>query len=90
MLLAKRLKEVEAVIYTKNFDNKLKLDLDKHNKQYPEIKIKEFDKSHDRFMIIDNDAVYHIGASLKDLGKKWFGFSKFEVGSFDILKKLEH
>ncbi|MCX6111673.1 MAG: ORF6N domain-containing protein [Proteobacteria bacterium] len=88
MLLTKRSKNVEAVVYTKNVDAKLKLDIDKHNKQYPEIKIKEFNRSHDRFLIIDNDTIYHIGASLKDLGKKWFAFSKFEAGALDILKRL--
>lgn len=90
MLLTKRSKNVDAVIYTKNIDRKLRLDIDRHNKQYPEIKVKEFDKSHDRFLIVDNKTIYHIGASLKDLGKRWFAFSKFEAGALDILKRLEH
>ena len=57
--------------------------------QYPKIDIKIFTDSHDRFMILDGKEIYHIGASLKDLGKKWFAFSKFESGALDLLEKLE-
>ena len=75
LLLSKRKQGVKAIIYTHNFNEQLKLDLQKHNEQYAAIDIKTFTKSHDRFLIID-ETVYHIGASLKDLGKKWFAFSK--------------
>ena len=78
LLLSKRKKGVFAKILTANFNQILKQDLSKHNSQYPPIKIEKFTKSHDRFLIIDDTQVYHIGASLKDLGKKWFGFSKIE------------
>jgi len=78
LLLSKRKKNVSAKILTANFNQTLKQDLSKHNAQYPPIKIEKFTKSHDRFLIIDNSQIYHIGASLKDLGKKWFGFSKIE------------
>ena len=57
--------------------------------QYPKIDIKIFSDAHDRFMILDGEDIYHIGASLKDLGKKWFAFSKFESGALDMLEKLE-
>jgi hypothetical protein len=63
-------------------------DTEKFNKQYPAIEIKEFNNSHDRFLIIDNKAVYHFGASLKDLGKKWFAFSKMDIGTGEMLRKL--
>lgn len=88
-LLSKREKDVSCTIYTKNITKQLKLDLEKYNTQYPKIEIKKFEDSHDRFLIIDEKEVYHIGASLKDLGKKWFAFSKFDIKAFDILKKLE-
>ena len=87
-LFTKRKKNVGVIIYTKKISKQLALDLEKHNAQYPEIKIKKFIDSHDRFMIIDNKEVYHIGASLKDLGKKWFAFSKFDKGMLNILNKL--
>ena len=67
----------------------MELDLEKYNAQYNPIRIKKFKNSHDRFLIIDNKKVYHFGASLKDLGKKWFGFNKFEIDAIDMLKKLE-
>ncbi|MDR0676070.1 MAG: ORF6N domain-containing protein, partial [Elusimicrobiota bacterium] len=75
-LLSKREKDIEAIIYAKNITKELLLDLKKHNSQYAEIKIKKFNKSHDRFIILDKQEVYLFGASLKDLGNKWFGFSK--------------
>jgi len=75
LLLSKRAKGVVATIYTATVSPQLQLDLQKHNAQYPTIDVKIFARSHDRFLFIDND-VYHIGASLKDLGKKWFAFSK--------------
>jgi len=88
LLLAKRDNGVSATIYTKSISNSLGLDLKKHNSQYEQITIKKFDKSHDRFLIIDNNIVYHLGASLKDLGKKWFAFSLIEKGSLNILERL--
>lgn len=66
----------------------MKLVLEKHNQQYPAITLKELKMAHDRFLIIDDKELYHIGASLKDLGKKWFGFSKIDMGVFSILKRL--
>ena len=66
----------------------LRIDLKKHNSQYPEIKIVEFNGAHDRFLIIDDHELYHFGASLKDLGKKWFAFSRFEMGALEVLGRL--
>ncbi|MBO7465215.1 MAG: virulence RhuM family protein, partial [Bacteroidales bacterium] len=77
-MLDKRGENVSAIIITKAVSSKLELDLAKHNAQYRPIEIKKFDKVHDRFLCIDS-TVYHIGASLKDLGKKWFAFSKMEM-----------
>ena len=76
-MLSKRADGVEATIYTGNISKQLQLDIDKHNAQYPPITIRTFSRAHDRFLIID-DAVYLIGASIKDLGKKWFGFTMME------------
>ncbi len=76
-------------IYTKNINKQLKLDLGKYNAQYKPIEIKKFNQAHDRFLIIDNKEIYHFGASLKDLGKKWFAFSKFDISAIEILGKLE-
>ena len=76
-MLSKRTAGVEATIYTGNISKQLQLDLDKHNAQYPPITVRTFSKAHDRFLIID-DAVYLVGASIKDLGKKWFGFTLME------------
>ncbi|MFH0905939.1 MAG: ORF6N domain-containing protein, partial [archaeon] len=88
-LFAKRKENIKVIIYTKSISKQLENDLDKFNLQYQSIEIKEFHKSHDRFIILDNKDVYHFGASLKDLGEKWFGFSKFDIIALDILKKLE-
>ena len=88
-LFAKRKKNVSVTIYTKKISKQLALDLNKFNQQYTPIEIKEFKDTHDRFLIIDKKHIYHFGASLKDLGKKWFAFSKFEIGAIDILNKLE-
>jgi hypothetical protein len=87
-LLSKRKTGVKAVIYTATITKQLKIDLERFNKQYPEVEIKIFKKSHDRFLIIDNESVYHIGASLKDLGKKCFAFSKIHLNPDEILNKL--
>lgn len=88
-LLLKRQKNVEVLIYTKNLSRNLILDIEKFNSQYQSITVKKFDYSHDRFMIIDDKKVYHFGASLKDLGKKWFAFSKFDKEAFELLDRLE-
>jgi len=87
-LLTKRKKGVTASIYTQSISKQLTLDLDKHNAQYPPIEIHNFKDAHDRFLILDERDIYHIGASLKDLGKKWFAFSKFETGAVAMLDKL--
>lgn len=87
-LMDKRSAGVEAVIYTGKLTKQLQLDVDKHNSQYPPIKVRIFSKAHDRFLIID-DEVYLIGASIKDLGKKWFGFTLMENTSADeLLRKI--
>ena len=77
-LLDKRGAEVSAVIYTQQIGRQFQLDIDRHNAQYAPVEVNTFRLSHDRFLCIDDD-VYHIGASIKDLGKKWFGFSKMEI-----------
>ncbi len=87
-LFGKRNKNVQVTIFTKEISRQLSLDLAKYNSQYPFIEVKEFKRSHDRFLIIDNKEVYHFGASLKDLGKKWFAFSKFSKESFELMDKL--
>lgn len=87
-LFSKREESVAVTIYTREISKQLYLDLKKYNSQYPRIEIKEFRDSHDRFLIIDNKEVYHFGASLKDLGKKWFAFSKFDKEAFKLLDKL--
>ena len=81
-------KNVKVSIFTKEISKQLALDMTKFNSQYSPIEIKKFKLSHDRFLIIDNKTVYHFGASLKDLGKKWFAFSKFDKEAFSILNKL--
>ena len=86
--LTKKTKEVKLLLLTKTISNQLTLDVKKANEQYDHIEIKSFDKSHDRFLIIDNTEVYHLGASLKDLGKKWFAFSKMDKASFTILQNI--
>ncbi len=60
----------------------------KHNSQYPKIELKKFIKAHDRFLIIDENTVYHFGASLKDLGKKWFAFSKMDMEAMEMIASL--
>lgn len=87
-LFVKRVKGVSLTIYTKDISRQLALDLKKHNAQYDAVVIKQFKAAHDRFLIIDGTVVYHIGASLKDLGLKWFAFSKMDISALDILSKL--
>jgi hypothetical protein len=86
LLLSKRLPKVSAIVYTKQISSQLQLDLTKHNAQYEPINIYESYHFHDRFLIIDG-VVYHFGASLKDLGKKLFAFSKMKLKDKEILKK---
>ena len=89
VLFSVRRKGVSLSILTKSISKKLQLDIKKHNEQYPPVNIKEFSKAHDRFLIIDGKTVYHVGASLKDLGKKWFAFSKMDISAADILSEVE-
>ena len=89
LTLFRKNQTIYVTIYTNTISKQLTLDLKKYNSQYKNIEIKNFKDSHDRFMIIDSVDVYHIGASLKDLGKKWFGFSRFDVGAFGVLSRLE-
>lgn len=87
--LTKRRKSVSATILTKTISERLRQDLRKHNAQYPEIQIQEFAQSHDRFLILDGHSVYHIGASLKDLGKKWFAFSKLDQSALLFMDRIQ-
>ena len=89
LMLSKREKDVEADIYTGRLNKQLQLDLQRHNAEYPPISIKEYHQSHDRFLIIDSD-VFHIGASLKDLGKKWFAFSRLHFNPEELLEKINN
>jgi len=88
-ILTKRRKNVRVILLTKYISNQMVLDVKKYNEQYPAIEIKKFKNSHDQFIIIDNTTVYHFGASLKDLGKKWFAFSKMDIGAVEMLVRLE-
>ncbi|MCL1984325.1 MAG: virulence RhuM family protein [Methanomassiliicoccaceae archaeon] len=87
LLLSKRSPDVDAKIYTKHISQQFRLDLNKHNAQYDPIDVQISDRFHDRFLIID-DKVYHIGASLKDLGKKLFAFSRIEIKDTELLKGI--
>jgi hypothetical protein len=80
---------IKVQIYTSNITKQLKLDFEKYQTQYENIDLIQFKNSHDRFLIIDKNEVYHLGASLKDLGKKWFAFSKFEIENLKILDYLK-
>ena len=86
-ILSKRADKVAATIYTKKPTAQLQLDIQKHNAQYPPIEIVEFDRSHDRFLCID-ETVYHLGASIKDLGKRWFAFNRMEMSSSELLQRI--
>ncbi len=87
-LFTKRISGVSVTIYTAQISKQLSLDLQRHNSQYEPIDIRQFKQSHDRFLIIDEKELYHIGASLKDLGKKWFAFSKMQLDIKEVLKHL--
>jgi hypothetical protein len=80
--------ELNIKIYTQTISKQLRLDYQKYSSQYQNIELKEFKNAHDRFLIIDEKEIYHIGASLKDLGKKWFAFSKFEIEALEVLGRL--
>ena len=86
-VLSKRNENVDVTIYTSKISSQFKLDLEKYNSQYQPIMVENFNKSHDRFLIID-DEIYHLGASLKDLGKRWFAFSILNFSKEDIIAKL--
>jgi hypothetical protein len=88
-LFSKRKKQVTCTIYTKKISKSLELDVAKHNSQYPAVTLKEWPASHDRFLIIDEKELYHIGASLKDLGRRWFAFSRMDSLCTEVLHKLE-
>ncbi len=88
LMLSKRNADVTADIYTQAVSHQLQLDLQKHNSQYPPIELHTYKKCHDRFLIIDGTDIYHIGASLKDLGKKMFAFSKLEIPAIAITALL--
>lgn len=87
-MLDKRVDGVKAIIYTRSVTPSLRTDVLKHDTQYPPIEVHEFAQAHDRFLCID-DTVYHIGASLKDLGKKWFAFSRMEIPAGTLLGKMQ-
>ena len=88
-VLDKRGNGVTATIYTQRISNQFQLDVDRHNAQYSPIEIKQFNKAHDRFLLID-DEVYHIGASIKDLGKKWFGFTLMrDITATELINKIK-
>ena len=86
--LSKRNANVKCIIYTEKITSQLLLDLEKHNAQYPFIEIRTLKHVHDRFLILDNQSLYHLGASLKDLGKRWFAFSRMADLLDDVLKRL--
>lgn len=88
-LLGKRKEKVTVTVYTREINKTLQLDLQRHNSQYPPIAVKTFAQSHDRFLLIDKKELYHIGASLKDLGKKWFAFSRMDSLTGQVLKQLK-
>lgn len=88
-LFSKRAHNVSAAIYMKNISKQLKLDVEKFNQQYQPVELKEFALSHDRFLIIDEKDLYHFGASLKDMGKKWFAFSKMDIKALEVLEKIQ-
>ena len=87
--LSKRRAGVSALILTRKISPTLAQDVAKHNQQYPSIELREFADSHDRFLVLDGARVYHLGASLKDLGKKWFAFSQMDKSGLKVMEKLK-
>jgi hypothetical protein len=90
LTLFSKIPNIKVTIYTNTISKQLKLDFEKYSKQYHNITLKTFKNSHDRFLIIDKKEIYHIGASLKDLGKKWFAFSKINLEISELLEKLNN
>jgi len=90
LALFSKIPKIKITIYTHTITKQLKADIQKYNEQYTNIMLKTLKNSHDRFLIIDENEVYHIGASLKDLGKKWFAFSKMNKDSVALLTRLEN
>jgi hypothetical protein len=89
-LASKTNKDIKISIITKSISKELKLDIEKYNKQNNNLSIYEYKNSHDRFLILDNKIIYHLGASIKDLGNKWFAFSKLEDDNFELLKRIDN
>ena len=89
LIVSKRKQKCKATIYTKKITKQLELDLEKQNEQYPKIEIKTLKTVHDRFLILDQKELYHIGASIKDLGKKWFAFSRIDEFLPEVLARLD-
>jgi hypothetical protein len=87
-MIANRSEMVKATVFTSQLNEKLQLTLAKHHEQFPPIELKKLMKSHNRFLIIDENELYHLGASLKDLGKKWFAFSKMNDLIPELLERL--
>ena len=87
LMLSKRKENVKATIYTGKADKRLLLDLKRHNEEYPPIELAEYKQAHDRFLLIDKE-VYHIGASLKDLGKKWFAFARLHLNAQELIERI--
>ena len=88
LTLFSKIPNIKITIYTNTISKQLKLDFEKYSKQYDNITLKTFKNAHDRFLIIDKKEVYHLGASIKDLGKKWFAFSKIDISANDLISKL--
>jgi hypothetical protein len=88
LTLFSKLPNIKVTVVTHTISKQLKLDFEKYSKQYNNLTIKTFKNSHDRFLILDKQEVYHMGASLKDLGKKWFAFSKIDISANDLISKL--
>jgi len=80
--------DLSFTIHTNNITKQLKLDYEKYKRQYSNIDLKSFKNSHDRFLVLDREEIYHIGASLKDLGKRWFAFSKIDLDAREMLGRL--
>ncbi|MCT7908602.1 hypothetical protein N5915_03440 [Arcobacter lacus] len=87
--LFSKYQNINFIIYTNAISKQLNLDFEKYQTQYKNITLKAFKNSHDRFLILDKKEIYHLGASLKDLGKKWFAFSKMNFSIDEILSKLK-
>lgn len=87
-MLSKRSQGVKATIYTGKADKRLLLDMKRHNEEYPLIELAEYKQAHDRFLLIDKE-VYHIGASLKDLGKKWFAFARLHLDTEELIERIK-